>query len=151
VLLSQQSSLLQESFQFIDRYGFSTFVAVMLMAGFAYALHRTFGKTGWLMRATDRHVILMDTMGDSQATIAKSLAGLSLSAEQAHSNMAARTKVVEGLVDYATSPESPSSNVRLHRSGIHLCDVLEKICVELDVSDKTSASIAAIRRELTEH
>lgn len=126
-----------------ERFGLAT--AILTVVGFAaaYVLRRLFAKgDGILTRVGERHLLFIDSLEDTHKSLAESTQTLTATA-------GAGTRTLAELVDLHEDPESNFSTVRLHRAGVHACDVLEQVVEALEISDTTKNSIDSIRREVT--
>ncbi len=126
-----------------ERFGLATALLTVVGIGAAYILRRLFDRRdGILTRVGERHLQFIDSLEETHKSLSESTETLAATA-------GAGTRTLADLVELHESPDSNFSTVRLHRAGVHACDVLEQVVDALDISDTTKNSIDSIRREVT--
>ena len=126
-----------------ERFGLATALLTVVGIGAAYILRRLFDRRdGILTRVGERNLQFIDSLEETHKSLSESTETLAATA-------GAGTRTLADLVELHESPDSNFSTVRLHRAGVHACDVLEQVVDALDISDTTKNSIDSIRREVT--
>jgi len=132
-----------------DRYGIAGALLALVAIGAWYILRRLFDKDdGILTRVGNRHIQYLDEQEKIGQSLARSNERLTATAELAHESMRQRQEAIDKLVESHSDPDSMFSTVRLSRSGLHACDILEAVARKMGIGDETSSSIESIRREL---
>jgi hypothetical protein len=127
----------------LEQFGVSAVIIAAFMTGSVYILRRLFNaKDGILTIVGQRHIKYLEATATLQQKLTTTNDRLATSAEQTESTLSR-------LADRHEDENSSFATVRLHRSGIHACDVIEKIAEKLEIGDAVGSSIDSIRRELS--
>ena len=104
-----------------------------------------FGKGGLAEIVTERHIAFIDSVDANLKAISTSQATLGAETKATHDILQTQTELLTTMHEVHTDPNSVFATQRLHRAGLHLCDLLEPICDALNV-DK--GPVNKIRQEL---
>jgi len=120
----------------LERYGLPT-AALIVVVVLVVRVARFMSPI--VTEVKERHIAFIDETSAVMKTQAETQAKFAATCEAGRIATIKRDETLEGI---------ESAYVRLQRAGRHGCDVLEHVCEELGISDRTQTSIDAGKRDL---
>jgi len=136
---------LNKFLEFINTNGVSSLAII----GLAYVCIRLFGKEkGILTKISENHIEFIHNLADSQKDhIAHEKTSnecmLAINVE-----MIELKREMKSLMEEHFNPDSRFATVRLHKYGLHACDVLSTICKEMSLQETTEPLIEKMRHSI---
>jgi len=134
--------VMDEFLQFLKNNGTSSIAII----GLAYICIRLFGKEhGILTKVSENHIEFVNELKSTQEKHLGHQEDTNDMLLSVNTEMVELKKEMKSLMQEHFNPDSHFATVRLHKYGLHACDVLEMICKQMGIEDTTTTLLIKMR------